>query len=131
MTTSLAPAMASLTNSISRATCWRALAITPSSFGTFGGDLLVGNFGDGTIEAYNLKNDQFVGNLTDASGDPIVIPDLWELIPGNNGSAGNSSTIYFTAGVQDEMHGLFGSLTANQTPSPAAMTGADSHHMTG
>ena len=107
------------------------LAIAPSSFGTFGGDLLVGNFGDGTIEAYNLKNDQFVGNLTDASGDPIVIPDLWELIPGNNGSAGNSSTIYFTAGVQDEMHGLFGSLTANQTPSPAAMTGADSHHMTG
>ena len=107
------------------------LAIAPSSFGTFGGDLLVGNFGDGTIEAYNLKNDQFVGNLTDASGNPIVIPDLWELIPGNNGSAGNSNTIYFTAGVQDEMHGLFGSLTANPTSSPVAMTGAASHHMTG
>jgi uncharacterized protein (TIGR03118 family) len=107
------------------------LAIAPSSFGTFGGDLLVGNFGDGTIEAYNLKNDQFVGNLTDASGNPIVIPDLWELIPGNNGSAGNSNTIYFTAGVQDEMHGLFGSLTANPTSSAVAMTGAASHHMTG
>ncbi len=107
------------------------LAIAPSSFGTFGGDLLVGNFGDGTIEAYNLKNDQFVGNLTDASGNPIVIPDLWELIPGNNGSAGNSNTIYFTAGVQDEMHGLFGSLTANPTSSPVAMTDAASHHMTG
>jgi uncharacterized protein (TIGR03118 family) len=107
------------------------LAIAPSSFGTFGGDLLVGNFGDGTIEAYNLKNDQFVGNLTDASGNPIVIPDLWELIPGNNGSAGSSNTIYFTSGVQDEMHGLFGSLTANPTPSPAALTGTDSHHMTG
>jgi uncharacterized protein (TIGR03118 family) len=107
------------------------LAIAPSSFGTFGGDLLVGNFGDGTIEAYNLKNDQFVGNLTDANGNPIVIPDLWELIPGNNGSAGNSNTIYFTAGVQDEMHGLFGSLTANPTSSPVAMTGAASHHMTG
>jgi uncharacterized protein (TIGR03118 family) len=107
------------------------LAIAPSSFGTFGGDLLVGNFGDGTIEAYNLKNDQFVGNLTDANGNPIVIPDLWELIPGNNGSAGNSNTIYFTAGVQDEMHGLFGSLTANPTSSAVAMTGAASHHMTG
>ena len=94
------------------------LAIAPSSFGTFGGDLLVGNFGDGTIEAYNLKNDQFVGNLTDASGNPIVIPDLWELIPGNNGSAGNSNTIYFTAGVQDEMHGLFGSLTAEPDAEP-------------
>jgi hypothetical protein len=53
------------------------------------------------------------------------------LIPGNNGSAGNSNTIYFTAGVQDEMHGLFGSLTANPTSSAVAMTGAASHHMTG
>jgi hypothetical protein len=52
-------------------------------------------------------------------------------IPGNNGSAGNSSTIYFTAIVQDEMHGLFGGLTANQTPSPTATTGTGSHHMTG
>ena len=62
------------------------LAIAPSSFGTFAGDLLVGNFGDGTIDAYDLHDhDKFVGKLTDASGNPIVIPDLWELIPGNDG----------------------------------------------
>jgi uncharacterized protein (TIGR03118 family) len=108
------------------------LAIAPSSFGSFAGDLLVGNFGDGTIDAFDLKHhDKFVGQLTDASGNPIVIPDLWELIPGNGGSAGDANTIFFTAGLQDEMQGLFGSLRANPTPSPAAMTGTGSHHMTG
>jgi hypothetical protein len=57
-----------------------------------------------------------------------VIPDLWELIPGNGGAAGDPNAIYFTAGVQDEAHGLFGSLTPDATPSPAAMTGAGSNH---
>lgn len=108
------------------------LAIAPPSFGTFAGDLLVGNFGDGTIDAFDLKHDdKFAGQLTDASGHPIVIPDLWELIPGNDGSAGNSNTVYFTAGLQDEMQGLFGSLTPNQTPSVMAMTGNSAHHMLG
>jgi uncharacterized protein (TIGR03118 family) len=101
------------------------LAIAPSSFGSLAGDLLVGNFGDGTIDAYNLEHhDKFVGKLTDASGNPIVIPDLWELIPGNGGSAGDPSTIFFTAGLQNEMQGLFGSLTPDITPSPTTMTAA-------
>jgi uncharacterized protein (TIGR03118 family) len=110
------------------------LAIAPASFGTFAGDLLVGNFGDGTINAYDLnRNDAFVGKLTYASGNPIVVPDLWELIPGNSsgGLGGNPSTIYFTAGLQNQTHGLLGSLTANTTPSPAAMTGGCSHHQHG
>jgi uncharacterized protein (TIGR03118 family) len=93
------------------------LAVAPSSFGKFAGDLLVGNFGNGKINAYDLNHDKFVGQLTDASGKPIAIPDLWELIPGNGGQAGDPNKIYFTAGVQDEMHGLFGSLTPNTTPS--------------
>jgi uncharacterized protein (TIGR03118 family) len=105
------------------------LAIAPSSFGRFAGDLLVGNFGDGTINTFDLKHhDAFAGQLTDATGNPIVIPDLWELIPGNGGAAGDPNAIYFTAGVQDEAHGLFGSLTPDATPSPAAMTGAGSNH---
>jgi uncharacterized protein (TIGR03118 family) len=107
------------------------LAIAPASFGSFAGDLLVGNFGDGTINAYDLnQNDSFAGKLTYASGNPIVIPDLWELIPGNDsgGLGGNSSTIYFTAGLQNEAHGLVGSLTANATPSWTAMTGGFWYH---
>ncbi len=103
------------------------LAIAPSSFGTFAGDLLVGNFGDGTINAYDLNhNDTFVGKLTYASGNPVVLPDLWELIPGNSsgGLGGNPGTIYFTAGLQNEVHGLVGSLTANTTPATSAGSAA-------
>jgi uncharacterized protein (TIGR03118 family) len=102
------------------------LAIAPSDFGKFAGDLLVGNFGDGTIDAFDLKHhDKFVGKLTDASGKPIAIPELWELIPGNGGQGGDPNAIYFTAGLQDEMHGLFGSLTPNPTPSMMMAGGAD------
>jgi uncharacterized protein (TIGR03118 family) len=93
------------------------LAIAPSSFGEFAGDLLVGNFGDGTINAYNLTTGAFKGELRDPKGDPIVLRDLWALVPGNNALAGVSSKIYFTAGLAAEAHGLFGSLTAVPEPS--------------
>jgi uncharacterized protein (TIGR03118 family) len=92
------------------------LATAPSSFGSYAGDLLVGNFGDGTINAYNLDdNNTFGGQLTNSTGNPIVVPDLWELIPGNTSGAlgGDPNTLYFTAGLQNEEHGLFGSLTPN------------------
>jgi uncharacterized protein (TIGR03118 family) len=89
------------------------LAIAPQSFGRLSGDLLVGNFGDGTIDAFNLKTDDFVGKLSGADGKPIVIGDLWALAPGNGGNGGDPNTIYFTAGVHDEAQGLFGSLTPN------------------
>jgi uncharacterized protein (TIGR03118 family) len=89
------------------------LAIAPQSFGRFANDLLVGNFGDGTINAVNLKNDHFAGKLLGSDGKPITIGDLWTLTPGNGGSGGDPNTIYFTAGVQNEALGLFGSLTPN------------------
>jgi uncharacterized protein (TIGR03118 family) len=108
------------------------LAIAPATFGSFAGDLLVGNFGDGTIDAFDpQQHDAFAGKLTDASGKPIAIPDLWELIPGNGGSAGDPNAIYFTAGVKDEAHGLFGSLTPDATPNPATMTAAGSSYQSG
>jgi uncharacterized protein (TIGR03118 family) len=87
------------------------LAIAPQSFGRFAGDLLVGNFGDGTIDAFNLGTDHFAGKLLGADGKPIVIGDLWAITPGNGGSGGDANTLYFTAGVQNEAQGLFGSLT--------------------
>ena len=89
------------------------MAIAPDSFGKFAGDLLVGNFGDGTISAFDLKNDHFEGKLSGANGQPITIGDLWAITPGNGGSGGRPDTLYFTAGVKNEAQGLFGSLTPN------------------
>ena len=86
------------------------LAIAPSSFGSIGGDLLVGNFGDGRIYAYNSTTFANDGPLTDAVGNPIAIDGLWGLIGGNDGQAGSSSKIYFSAGSNDEADGLFGSI---------------------
>ncbi len=87
------------------------LAIAPHSFGKFANDLLVGNFGDGTINVFNSHNDKFLGQLTDTSGQPIKIDGLWSLTTGNGGNAGDPNKIYFTAGPNDEMDGLFGSLS--------------------
>jgi hypothetical protein len=86
------------------------MAIAPKDFGKFAGDLLVGNFGDGTINAFNLKNDKFVGTLDGVDGKPITIGDLWTLTPGNGGKAGSQGEIFFTAGVQNESSGLFGAI---------------------
>ncbi|WP_245435447.1 TIGR03118 family protein [Microvirga calopogonii] len=88
------------------------LAIAPSGFGKFAHDLLVGNFGDGRINAYDPHDFHFIGTVDDPSGNQVVIGDLWALVPGNRGPNSDPHSIYFTAGVQDEAHGLFGKLTA-------------------
>jgi len=91
------------------------LALAPPGFGRFGGDLLVGNFGNGKINAYEeLGNGHFEhrGELRGADGKPLVIDGLWALRFGNGAAAGPTSTLFFTAGPDDESHGLFGSITA-------------------
>lgn len=88
------------------------LAIAPPTFGAFAGDLLVGNFGDGTINVFNQTTDQFLGQLASVGGTPLTIPGLWALTPGNGGAGGNADTIYFTAGPGAGMHGVFGSIIA-------------------
>jgi uncharacterized protein (TIGR03118 family) len=103
------------------------LAIAPSGFGALAGDLLVGNFGDGTINAFDLKHDHFEGKLLDANGAPITIGDLWALVPGNGSANSDPNKIYFTAGVKDEAHGLFGSLAAIPEPDRSAMSMPGSH----
>ena len=87
------------------------LAIAPSSFGSLAGDLLVGDFGDGTIGAVDLGADTFAGELLSGNGDPVGIGDLWALTVGNGVPAGSPQSIYFTSGVAQESSGLFGSLT--------------------
>jgi uncharacterized protein (TIGR03118 family) len=88
------------------------VAIAPTGFGNFGGDLLVGNFGDGMINAYDLATGNWVDALRDLSGTPIAIDGLWGLTFGNGGNGGRANTLYFTAGIEDEAHGLFGSIAA-------------------
>jgi uncharacterized protein (TIGR03118 family) len=99
------------------------LAIAPSSFGAFAGDLLVGNFGDGTINAFDLGTNSFDGQLPGPSGDPIAIDGLWGLTPGNGGGAGDPLSIYFSAGPSDESHGLFGVIAPAPEPATLALLG--------
>lgn len=86
------------------------LAKAPAGFGDFGGDLLVGNFGDGGINVFNLQTGQFIGPLEDGQGQPITIDGLWGLHFGTGGLGGDRHTLFFTAGINDEQDGLFGSL---------------------
>ncbi|HEV3339063.1 MAG TPA: TIGR03118 family protein, partial [Pirellulales bacterium] len=93
------------------------LAIAPANFGDFSGDLLVGNFGNGKINAFDPNNGTFKGTLSDAAGNPIVIDGLWDLQFGNASSAGNTNTLFFTAGINGEQDGLLGAIvSAANTP---------------
>jgi uncharacterized protein (TIGR03118 family) len=86
------------------------LALAPDGFGQFSDDLLVGNFGDGHINAYDVKTGALEGTLSDEDGNPIFIGGLWALGFGNGANAGPKTTLFFTAGIGDETHGLFGAL---------------------
>jgi uncharacterized protein (TIGR03118 family) len=97
------------------------LAIAPSSFGAWAGSLLVGNFGDGRINAYDRTTFAFLGQVTDSTGRPLAIDGLWAITPGNDGGAGSSRLLYFSAGPDEETHGLFGVLVAVPEPSTWAM----------
>jgi uncharacterized protein (TIGR03118 family) len=91
------------------------LAVAPPSFGRFGGDLLVGNFGDGQINAYEEKDNghfEHRGTLKAADGNKLEIDGLWALEFGNVGNNGTPDQLFFTAGPDDEAHGLFGTITA-------------------
>jgi uncharacterized protein (TIGR03118 family) len=106
------------------------LAIAPSGFGKFANDLLVGNFGDGTINAFDPKTDHFLGKLLAANGAPVTIGDLWDIVPGNTSPGSDPNKLYFTAGVQNEAHGLFGTLTPTPDPHPSVAAVA-SHSLLG
>lgn len=85
------------------------LVIAPSSFGAFAGDLLVGNFGDGAIHAYDPMTGAPKGQLMNTDGNPILINGLWGLRFGN-GTFATDGTLVFTAGIGDEGHGLLGEI---------------------
>jgi uncharacterized protein (TIGR03118 family) len=92
-------------------------AKAPSTWGVFANALLVGNFGDGTINAFDPTSGNFLGTLTDKNGTPIENEGLWGITFGNGGNGGDPNVLYFAAGIDDEEHGLMGSLSVTPEPS--------------
>jgi uncharacterized protein (TIGR03118 family) len=100
------------------------MTIAPKGFGGFGNDLLVGNFGDGTINVFNPLTGSLIATLDGNNGKPLINLGLWDLTFGNGGNGGSASDLYFTAGIPGdgmvEDHGLFGSIAP--TPEPATLS---------
>lgn len=98
------------------------IALAPPSFGQFGGDILVGNFGNGWINAFNASTGAFIGTLDLANGTPFAEPALWTLDFGIGGSGGTPGVLYFTSGLTlSQTGGLLGSLEPT-IPEPATLT---------
>jgi uncharacterized protein (TIGR03118 family) len=100
-----------------------AVVATPSTFGAFPNAILVGNFGDGTINAYDSTG-KFLGQLTDSSSKVLVNPGLWDLVFGGGGASGNPDTLYLTAGGSNQPNfpagGSTTSMFASLVPAAAA-----------
>jgi uncharacterized protein (TIGR03118 family) len=94
------------------------VTLAPASFGGFGGDLLVGNFGNGEINAFNPSTGAFLGTLDDSGGNPIVNSGLWAIEFGN--SSANPNGLYFNAGINGGADGLFGVIQV--TPEPTSLS---------
>ena len=91
------------------------LALAPTDWGSFGGDLLVGNFGNGRISAYLDRGAGkwvYKGQLKHADGTPIELEGLWAIAFGNGAAAGPKDWLYYLSGPNDEANGLFGVITA-------------------
>jgi uncharacterized protein (TIGR03118 family) len=99
------------------------LALAPSSFGPFGGALLVGNEDDGHISAFDPTTGSFLGQLLGKDGNPLANPGLWGMKFGNGGNGGDANTLYFNAGINGEVDGLFASVTFVPEPSSIVMSG--------
>lgn len=84
------------------------MTLAPAGFGKFSNRLLVGNFGDGRINAYDLATGQFVGRLKAPGGRPIQIDGLWGIAFGKGFASAPVNTLFFAAGPGDELHGLYG-----------------------
>ena len=91
------------------------IALAPSNFGGFSNRILVGQFGSGKVAAFDAANGEFKGMMRTSTGQTLMIDGLWALGFGNGANAGPANTLFFSAGPDDEAHGLFGTIT----PAPA------------
>lgn len=96
------------------------VVISPAGFASFGGKVLVGEFGDGSIGAYDLATGNFIDQVKDANSATISNAFLWDMVFGGGGSSGDPNTLYITAGLANGQHGLFAAIT----PTTAATSGA-------
>ena len=97
------------------------IAIAPAGFGSLQGDVLIGNFGDGTINIFSPKGTalaNFEGPLMSSSGQPIAFPGLWSLVFGNGDADKPLTTLFYTAGFADQTDGVFGGITVASSPTP-------------
>jgi uncharacterized protein (TIGR03118 family) len=98
------------------------ITLAPAGFGSYGNDLLVGNFGNGEILAYNPANGDYLGTLDGMNGQPLVNDNLWALDFRTGGTGVNTDALYFTAGINNQADGLFGEITVAPEPSTAIFT---------
>jgi len=96
------------------------IAMAPAGFGKFSNSLLIGNFGDGTINAYDPRTHELLGQLRGQDGKTIKIDGLWALEFGNGFNSQPVNTLFFTAGPDDENHGVYGRI---DPPAPSANHG--------
>ncbi len=94
------------------------LALSPADFGTFSNALLVGNFGDGWINAFDPASGMFLGTLSDAQMTPIATPGLWGIAFGNDANNQPHNTLFFAAGTNNEAGGLYGRIDLGATAPP-------------
>jgi uncharacterized protein (TIGR03118 family) len=102
------------------------MAVAPDNFGQFSHALLVGNFGDGRINAFNLGTGASLGQLADPAGQAITIDGLWGLAFGKGQGEGHGGTLFFAAGINDEADGLFGTLSPADQDHPGGHAASDS-----
>ena len=110
-----------------------------ADFGQFSNDILIGNFGDGLINVFDPATGNALGQIQDSSGTPIANGSLWALVFGSGGT-GDPNTLYFSAGLTNEQHGLFGAITVmsaanadfavSSSPSTATVTAGQAAHFT-
>jgi uncharacterized protein (TIGR03118 family) len=97
-----------------------AMVVAPSNYGAFSNALLVGNFGNGRINAFNRNTGRYLGTFRERNGDVLRIDGLWGLAFGEGGASGSTRTLYFAAGPNDEEDGVFGRITPVQSLSETA-----------
>lgn len=107
------------------------IAQAPANFGSMSGAILIGNFGDGTINAFNASNGLSMGPLIGSNGNAIVEPGVWGIAFGNNLSNQPSNTLFFAAGPNDEADGVYGRIDLNATSNTGTVTGSGTGTSTG